>query len=217
MKWFFLFLFPFSLFASLNSNNDFQIWNVDSMHMKLTRSTQFNGAAEFRYGNNRKKLYYKHYQGGISFCRSPHTLLQGAYRHVFHRLHGKWEKEPHPFVELTFQTASRRGLYLGNRNRIAYRFLNDALGGHNRWLYRNRSEFIPPIRLSKRSIAPFVSYELFWQETRGIDQQRIEGGFKIPYHQRTQLKLSYVLRFLKDSQKDWIHQNVIWIHFSLHF
>lgn len=210
-------LFPFSLFGKLNGNNDFQIWNTDAMHLRLSQSVHLKIESEFWYGDDRKKLYYKHYQGGLILTRSPHVTLQSAYRQSYHRINNKWEKEPRPFIEMTLQTGSRQGLYIGNRNRLSYRILNQAQGGHNRWLYRNRTEFIPPIRLSKHHIAPLLAYELFWQEMRGIDQQRIEGGFKIPYHQKTQLKLSYVFRLLKNSEKQWIHQNILWIHFSLHF
>ncbi|MCP5506090.1 MAG: DUF2490 domain-containing protein [Chlamydiales bacterium] len=217
MKWLLFLLFPFSLFAKLNGNHDFQVWNTDSIHIRVSRKMQLKGETEFWYGDDRKKLFYKHYQGGILYHHSPYTTMQLAYRQAYNRVNHKWQREPHPFGEITFQVGNRRGLYLGNRNRLEYRILNRAQGGHNRWRYRNRSELIPPLRFSRRNIAPFFAYEWFWQEAHGVDQQRVEGGFKIPYHQRTELKLSYVLRLLKNAKKDWIHQNVLWIHFSLHF
>ena len=173
MKWCFLLLLPLSLFAKLSGNRDFQIWNTDALRIRISKNLTLTGEGEFRYGDNRRTLYYKHYQGGLLFNRSPHTLLYLAHREIFSRVNNKWEREHTPFVDLTFQVGSARGLYLGNRNRIEYRILSEALGGNNRWVYRNRTEYIPPIRLSWKNIAPFFAYELFWQETRGLDQHRL--------------------------------------------
>lgn len=217
MKWLLLLLLPCALFARLNSNGDFQIWNSDGLNIPLSKKIHFSGNAEFRYGDDRKKLYYKHYQGGFRLYRSSHVLFYFAYRHIYHRVRGKWIAEYDPLFDLTFQAGNRRGLFLSNRNRIQYRILGEKLGGKNRWLYRNRSEYVLPYRLTKRNIAPFLAYEFFWQEARGIDQNRLEVGLKIPYHQRTQLNLSYMMRFHKDHQKKWIQHNIVRVDFSLHF
>lgn len=207
MKWLLFLLFPFSLFA------DFQIWNVDGLNISLSRNFHLTGETEFRYGQHKTQLHYKRYQGGLLFFRSPHTLFHLGYRQVYHRLNKKWEREYSPLFDLTFQVANRRGLHISDRNRLQYRIFSHF---PNRWLYRNRLEFVLPFRLFK-TYAPFLADELFWQEARGINENRLEGGLKIPYRQRTQLKLSYVYRLLKNAQKDWTHQNVLWIHFSLHF
>lgn len=218
MKWFLLLLIPCTLFAKLNSNGDFQVWNSDGMNIPLSKKVYLSGNAEFRYGNHRKKLYYKHYQGGFRLYRSSYTHFYFAYRHIYHRVRGKWIAEYDPLFDLTFQAGNRRGLFLSNRNRIQYRILGEKLGGKNRWLYRNRTEFTPPYRLSRYQIAPYFADEFFWEEGRGIDQNRLEAGLKIPYyHQRTHLNLSYLWRLLKNPQKKWLHQNVIRVDFSLHF
>lgn len=211
------FLFPFALFASLNGNGDFQIWNTDSINLPISRKAHLTGSAEFRYGDNRSKLYYKHYQGGFLFIRSPHTNFHFGYRHIYNRVQNKWVAEYDLLFDLTFQVATRRGLLLSNRNRIQYRILSEKQGGHNLWLYRNRLEFIPPYRVTRRQIALFFANEFFWQERNGISQNRLQAGLKIPYHQRTHLNLSYMLRSLKNSQKKWVHHNILCLHFSLHF
>lgn len=207
MKWLFLVLFPISLFAKV------QVWNTDGLHLRLSRNVYFTGETEFRYGQHKTQLYYKHYQGGLLLFRSPHTLFQLGYRQVYHRFNKNWEKEYSPLFDIFFQVANRRGLHISDRNRLQYRIFSHF---PNRWLYRNRLEFVPPFRLF-RSYAPFLAYELFWQEASGINENRLEAGFKIPYHKRTQLNLIYMYRTVKDFEKKWSHQNVIWIYFSLHF
>lgn len=217
MKRLLFLLFPTLLLAGLNDDHDFQVWNTDSINMRTSKKTTFHGQTEFRYGRDGSKLYYKHYQGGLIYIYSQHTVMEFAYRHVFLRREGKWGKIYNPLYDLTFQTQSRRGFYLGMRNRFQYLIFNSHLGGKHKWLYRNRVEIIPALRFSRRGIAPFIADEFFWLESRGISENRLEGGFKIPYHQRTQLNLSYVYRTLKDHQKKWLQQNVLWLHFSLHF
>jgi hypothetical protein len=207
MKWLSFFLFPVSLFAS------FQVWNTDNLSIRFARKFYLTGETEFRYGERKTKLYYKHYQGGILYTYSPYTLFHIGYRQIYQRINQKWQKEYEPLFDLTFQIASRHGLHISDRSRLEYQISNQS---PNRWLYRNRFEIVFPFRLF-RNFTPFLADEFFWLETRGINENRLEGGFKIPYHQKTQLNLSYICRLLKNPQKDWTHQNVFRIHFFLYF
>lgn len=218
MKWFlFLLIIPSALCAKLPHYKNFQIWNSDEVNIPLSRNIYLSGNGEFRYGNDQIKLYYKHYQLGIRLYRSRHTHFYFGYRHIYHRMKKKWVVEYTPLVDLTFQGGNQRGLLLSNRNRIEYRILEKRLGGKNRWLYRNRTEFTPPYRLSKYQIAPYLADEFFWQEGRGIDQNRLEGGLKIPYHQRAHLNISYIWRHLKNPAKQWFHQSILRVDFVLRF
>ncbi|MDJ0652433.1 MAG: DUF2490 domain-containing protein [Simkaniaceae bacterium] len=217
MKRFLLLLIPFSLFAKPNGNRDFEVWNCDRITIPLSKKVHFSGNAEFRYGNHRKKLYYKQYQGGFHFYDSAHTHFHLAYRRVYNRVQEKWIAEHDPLIDLTVQVRNRSAFFLSNRQRVQYRILGEKLGGKNRWLYRNRTEFTPSYRLYKHPIIPFLADEFFWQEGRGIDQNRLEAGLKIPYHQRTHLNLSYIWRLLKDPQNNWLYQNVMRVDFTLHF
>ena len=216
MKWVFLF-FPCLLFGALNDNGDFQVWNTDSINVRMGKRAFVKGQTEFRYGRDGSKLYYKHYQGGMMFILSPQVLFETAYRHIFLRYDHNWNKIYSPLMDLTFQVQSRRGLYIGDRNRIQYLIFDKRLGGKKRWLYRNRFEFVPALRVTQRKIAPYFANEFFWQEAMGISENRLELGLKIPYHQRTQLNLAYMSRNFKNLRKKWVHHNVTWVHFSLHF
>jgi hypothetical protein len=214
MKFFFLFLlFPLSLFAHLNGSGDFQIWNTDTINIRSSKRMILTGQTEFRYGRDGSKLYYKHYQGEITFIRSPHTLITPGYRQVYHRRHGDWVKEYQPRCAITFQVQTKSKWLISDRNLILYRIQE----GHNRWVYRNRLEFLTPIRITRKGMGPFFSNEFFWAETQGINQNRLIFGLRIPYHQRTQLDLYYMLRSLKNHNKDWIQQNILGLHFALFF
>ncbi|MBF5059758.1 DUF2490 domain-containing protein [Candidatus Neptunochlamydia vexilliferae] len=211
-------LLPLSLFGGLLSKGDFQVWNTDAVNIRVSRKMTLTGETQFRYGDGGKNIFYKHYQGGLLFFRSPHINFQTAYRQVYRRIDNKWEKEYNPFIDLTFQASSRRGWFISDRNRVVYRVRGGKLfDKQNLWLYRNRLFILPGLRLGKASMAPFFAYEFFWQESRGIDQNRLQWGLSIPYRKKTMLNLSYMLRYLKNRKKKWINQNVLWIDFSLHF
>lgn len=215
-KYIFL-IFPILLFGGLNESGDFQVWNANSIDIKVGKKTNLTMESQFRYGRGGNKLYYKHYQGGLHFIRSPFIQILTAYRQIYHRRNGKWVVEYTPFIDLSLCAKTRGGWIIGDRNRIQYRILGKHFESHNRWVYRNRLEIIPSLRLGQSRIAPFLADEIFWEETRGISQNRLELGFHIPYRQKTQLDLSYIYRSLKNAKKAWIYHNVLRIQFSLHF
>jgi hypothetical protein len=217
MKWYYLLLLPIFAFGGLNEDGDFQIWNKDTLNIRAGKKTLLKGDTEFRYGRNRNKLYYKHYEGTVVFIRSPFTLIETGYRQIFFKVDGKWQKIYSPLFDLTLQTQTKARWVFKNRNRFQYLISKRVFNGKNRWLYSNKLEVISSMRLTHRKVAPFISNEFFWQETKGISENRFEVGFLIPYHQKTQLNLSYLSRNLKDQSKKWIHHNIIKVHFSLHF
>lgn len=214
MKWLFFFLFPLTLFASLDGPGDFQIWNTDTVNIHVSRRTLLQGQTEFRYGRDSSKLYYKHYQGLLVFIRSPNVLVAPGYRQTYFRTSKKWLEEYNPMLDLILQAKTKSRWFISNRARTVYRIFEE---GHDRWLYRNRLEILSPWRISRYGMAPFFSEEFFWEESRGINQNRLIFGLRIPYHERTQLDLYYVYRTFKNAHKDWINQNILGIHFSLHF
>lgn len=211
-----LIFLPLVLFGGLNDDGDFQVWNTDTLNIRLSKKAAFVGQTEFRYGNDGHKLYYKHYQGGLRFIHSPFLHFMVAYRQIYLRTDDKWGKISSPFADMTLQGRSRIGWMFSDRNRIQYLIPSGRAGKKNRWLYRNRLEVTLPVR-TRSGITPFVADEFFWLEARGINENRLEGGLRIPYRQKTQLDLLYVSRNLKNASKKWIHHNVFWLHFSLHF
>lgn len=210
-------LFPLTLFGYLNGSGDFQIWNSNRVDYRISRRVMLTGETEFRYGRNGSKLYYKHYQGGIHWTLSPLMTSQIAYRETFIRSNKKWGKERNPLFDLTLQARSKTGWAISDRNRVQYRIRSKRLGGKKSWVYRNRLEITLPARFTRYRMAPFITDEIFWEESRGISQNRLEGGVFIPYHQRAVLRLAYIYRLLKNKNSDYVNHNVLWAQFSLHF
>ncbi len=211
--WLFSLLFlPLCLFAKNR-----EVWNTDTLYIHLTKRILFRGQTEFRYGKEHAKLYYKHFQGSLILIRSQHTLIAPGYRQAYHRVGGGWAREYYPFIDLTFQTSSKANWFILNRSRLVYRIQDEKLGGHNLWLYRNLLECITPLRLTSHGIAPYLSNEIFWEESHGIDENRLILGIRMPYRRRTQLDLYYLLRLQFHKRRERSHENILAVHFSLHF
>ena len=217
MKKILFFLLPLPLFAHFYSKGDFQVWNTDTLNAHFSQNILFVGETEFRYGSKGHKIFYKHYQAGLSFTRSPYFLITPIYRMACHRTNKKWKTLHEPILDITMQINHQSGWLISNRNRIQYGMYTKKEPSPQRWLYRNRLEILTPIRLMSKGIAPFISNEIFWRKAQGLDQNRLIVGLRIPYHTRTQLDLYYMKCSFKLPPKKWTHQNVLGLHFSLHF
>lgn len=212
---FLLLLLPFSLWAKLNDNGDFQVWNTDTLQFPIGKKTHFLGQTEFHYGRGGSKLYYKHYQAGFRYFCSPIMSMDLAYRQISTLFNKKWANTYSPLFNILIQGQTPRGWTIGNRNQVQYLIYQKRWHRHNRWLYRNRTEIVLPVRIGRSKTAPFIADEFFWEETRGISQNRLGIGLKLPYHQRTVLDLSYMLQSVKNAEKKWDQHHVIWAYFSI--
>jgi len=211
-KFFFLlFLFSTQLFFA----NNFEVWNRESLQLPMGGRLNLTGASEFRY--RKKELYFKYYEGGVAWNCSPSMQLHTAYRHSYHKISGKWAVESNPIFDLTFKGGRGSSWSISDRNRVQYRIMGKSLGGKNLWLYRNRLELSFPQKARKRGAIPFIADEFFWQQSSGINQNRLEVGLHIPYRQKTRLDLYYMKQHLKNPQKVWSNRNVLWVSFALIF
>lgn len=211
----FLLFFPFYLFGTLNGNGDFQVWNTESTQIPLSPRTSFLGEVQFRYGDNGKKLYNKHVEGLLYFSAGSRIMMGPGYRQISHRINHKWVKEHDPIFDIVFTLLKTQSWTVTDRNRFQYRILPKELGSKSRLLYRNRLTFTTPYQTGRYFFNPYISDEIFWQEGRGLFENRARFGCYIPYRQRVFLDLNYIYRSLKNLQGVWLKQNILGVH--LHF
>ncbi|WP_194848073.1 DUF2490 domain-containing protein [Candidatus Neptunochlamydia vexilliferae] len=217
VKFFILTFLPCLLFGAINSPGDFQVWNSDKISIEVANNIYLSGEAEFRFGNDAKSLYYKHFQTGFTFIRSKHVVVQTIYRQTYLRINKKWRVQYNPYVDLILKTKLPKGWIISDRNRIFARFLGKTFPKHLLWIYRNRVEVIPPLRFGPNDASFYIANEIFWQQTRSLDQNRAEAGFHIPFREKINFHLSYMLRSLKRLDNHWVHHNVVRIRFNLKF
>jgi len=201
MKKLFLLLFlPLTLFAAVNSNGDRQIWNRDGLTIRLSPKSAFYGELEFRYGDDASKLYYKHVHTQLDWSFNPWITLSPGVRRVWYLVDNKWKHETDPLVilNLTFLKSSR--FVIDDRNWVQFRNLPSSLGGKTRTLYRNRFRLLFPLgRLS-----PYVFDELFYQETRGVFENRATIGTFLRRTERAFFDFFFTYRSLKRQNDLWV-------------
>jgi hypothetical protein len=201
-----LFFLPLTLFSQVNGDGDFQIWNVDGMTLRLSPKSNFYGDVELRYGDHATKLYYKHIHFELNWHLNRFITLAPGFRFVYLRMNDKWERENDPLLKLTLALCNSPKLMITNRSWVQYRNLPKPLGGTHRFLYRNRLQcLLPP---TQKHLRPYLSEEVFWQESRGVFENRITAGLLIPRHQRAFFDFSYTYRSLKNHENPWVHNNV---------
>lgn len=216
-KWWLPFFLPLSLFAEANDKGDFQIWNTDAMTIRLSPKTSFYGDIQFRYADDASKLHYKHIHLELNYSPNRYITLAPGYRMTWHRSHKKWLKENDPLLILTLFLLQSRHIVISNRNWVQYRNIPDELGGNNRFLYRNRSQILFPWQMGRLKLNPYVSDEIFWQEARGVFQNRAIIGFLIPRNQRAYFDLYYMYRSIKNLSDKWVYHNVLGLSAYFYF
>ena len=219
MKWALMGCVCAFLFSSLSAKRNIEVWNSEGIYLPFSSKIGGFGNFECRSKKTRKTIYYRHYQGGIYFIVSPYTFFYLAYRHVLHHQENKWVLERTPLIDWTVQMSPFQAFYLSYRNRVQYPFLNQKKGKKERWLYRGRLEWAPPSLFARQSLFPYFATEFFWKQGKGIEQNRIEGGLKMPYHERACLTLSYLHCASSPfaNEKKWVQTSIIRFDFSLRF
>lgn len=82
-------------------------------------------------------------------------------------------------------------------------------GDDDVWRHRNKSLVAPEPPLSSTKILPYVAEEIFIRfGDEDFNQQRLQGGFFIPVHEKVRLNLFYCWK-LDEEDNDWHDTNVL--------
>lgn len=210
-------LFPFFLWSQIDRDGDFQIWNWDFVSKQITPEWSLLSYLEFRWGDNASKLYRTSLLLEAIYQPCPWLGLAPGYRQVWLRVplnSDHWRPEYTPLADIYF-FLTPSDWEITNRNRIEYRILeNDPI----RWVYRNRIRIVPPWNFTSLEITPFIENEIFIRESRGLNEDRLSGGFLMNLYENLSGSLFYMARFQKQRDpSQWIHQNVLNISLFLAF
>lgn len=211
MKKFWIFLLSWAgLYAQIDSNGDFQIWNREVIRQHFDSRWSWYLMSECRFGDNASKLFYTFLQVQGIYKPASWVAIAAGYRQGIRRFPftgNQWKFEYSPLVDVTF-VAKTHGWEFVNRNRCQYIiFQSDP----SHWQYRNRFRIITPWSFSKFRITPFVDNEWFFMERHGYNQDRLCGGLMMLLRGNLSGQLYYMARFLKEDlpKTHWVHQNVL--------
>jgi len=204
MRW--LFFLPVLAFAQINQNGDFQVWARSFNEVELNDTFGVQVWGEMRWGDNGSKLYFNYLQGQMVYRPAWWMFVAPGYRQVVRRLptnSNHWAFQYVLLVDVAFVVWKYNGWEVRDRNRVEYIIVQTE---NNPWQYRNRLRLLAP-ELGGWCI-PYVENEIFWRQTRGINQDRVSGGMIVQFSEHVGSEVSYILRFQKRAE-DWVHQNVL--------
>jgi hypothetical protein len=205
MKWL-LWLFPVLAFAGINDNGDFQVWARSFNEVELDDHWGVQVWGEMRWGDNGSKLYFNYLQGQIVYRPAWWMFVAPGYRQTLRRLplnSNHWVFEYVPIVDVAFVLLRKNGWEVRDRSRVEYILVQTQ---NNPWQYRNRLRVLAPEMWGW--CTPYVEDEVFWRQTRGVDQNRTSAGFVVQFSEHVGSEMSYILRFQKRAE-GWVHQNVL--------
>ncbi|MBI3211678.1 MAG: DUF2490 domain-containing protein, partial [Simkania negevensis] len=136
-------LSPLLAFATLNGNNDFQVWNKDILSIRLMEDGDFYGEFECRFGDHATKLYYKHVHLQFLYTYNSFFTIGPGYRWIYSLVKGQFALTTSPLLDLIF-SASRNEWRFSSRSRIQLLHPSDRAGGNRHWLYRQKFSFFTP-------------------------------------------------------------------------
>ena len=95
-------ILPIKCFCELNGNNDFQVWNYNTLNVKIKNDKIFQLTVHFKWGDNASKLYNKHLELLLIYHLGKYIHLAPGYRQVW-TLDRKdqWKKAFTPMADLT--------------------------------------------------------------------------------------------------------------------
>lgn len=202
----FLFFLPLILKAEVNQNHDFQLWLSQRWRFPIIGEYDGEIAIEERIGNDAKELFFYYVQGQFFIPLNKYFVLGPAYRQSFTNLNEDhlWRPIYHPFIDLFFEI-TKKGFKLQERSRINYLMPEFAPSA---WEWREFVQIETPWHIGKAII--YVSNEFFVRERMGLNQNRLISGLLLPFNQRVQANLYYLLRF-QLHEDGWRHHNILGI------
>lgn len=201
--------FPIYLISDVNDRGDFQVWNQNALKIHLSQKAFLYGDVEFRYGDDASKLFYKHLHTTINWAINPHVTLSPGMRFIWNRRNKKWIKTTDPLFALTLFLLRSHQVVISNRHWVQLRHFPKDLGDKKRLLYRSQLKLFFPSQIGRFRVSPYLSNEIFWQEARGVFQNRAIFGLVMPRNQRAYFNLFYQYRNLKNLKNQWTYQHVL--------
>jgi hypothetical protein len=187
-------------------NGDFQIWNIDSQNIEVTKNVKLSMEQEFRFGENASEFYYQHYEWGALFGFDKMLDIAFCYRLVLDKYKHKWREEDQPNVNATLKLDIWK-FKIDDRNRIEYRhyrFKEDSAR------YRNKFGVKLPLEFLKIKVSPYVSDEIFIaSDSTGFNENRLSSGVEFELTKYAKADICYMFKSNRIIYDKWNSANVL--------
>jgi len=191
-----------------SDNKDFQYWNVTDVSVGINKDWKFTFQEELRFGESGKRLYYQHYEPGLTYSGLAKWIDLGFnYRQVFERnSKGKWKREDQPNLNITLK-GKLFGLDVSDRSRIEYRVLEDR---KDVWRYRNKVTVKLPFELTELKLQPYIADEIFIPlNDDNVNKNRFYAGVSLKLTKNLKGEVYYLWESSRASSGNWTDINVL--------
>jgi hypothetical protein len=200
------------LCASVNQNNDFQLWVTEEVNKQFSSVATVRISNEWRFGDDASKLYYFDVQGVATFRLNDWSDFAPGYKQIWTLRESEWFLNYEPLIN--YSVRLKKGVFEWElRNRISYLFREQQ---KDVWLYRGRLRWVTNWVVGETNLKPYFSNEVFIQEQDAFFQDRIILGLVFPITNMFDADFYGMIRFLKNQDR-WTHQNIFGTWFNFRF
>ncbi len=194
------------------AKDDWEYWPAINMGKDLNEKINLGISLQSRFKNDMNKVYYGGAQLASAFKLNECFSLTPSYCFIKYDSKGHFEEEHRYILDAGFSWKTEK-MQLGQRSRFEYRNLPASDG----WRYRCRFKAGFPLKLYTRSLKPYFSEEIFYDERKNeFNQNRFSLGTVLKINERVSLDFYYLLRSDKKGN-DWSNRNALGTSINLKF
>ena len=183
---------------------NFQHWNSEGVHIKLSTDWAFEIREEFRLEDNGGSLYQYFTETGLIYLFREYLDFSMNYRHIKNKKDEDWMTEYRPHINGTIKI-KWHDFIVGDRNRIEFRKFEN---GNHSWQWRNKLSIQLPFGWTRLKIQPYVSNEVFIDfDKNEFNQNRLYFGSKLTFFKHLRGDLFYMCQSIKST--GWKDNHII--------
>jgi len=194
------------------AKDDWEYWPAINVKKALNEKMDLKVSFAGRFKDDMDKFYFGGAQLGSAFKVNEYFSVTPSYFFIKYEDSGHFEEEHRYMLDAAFSWKMKK-MKLSHRSRFEYRDL-PAL---DRWRYRARLKAGLPVKVHNRSLTPYVSEEIFYDERKGeFNQNRFSLGSVIKINKAVSVDVYYLLRSDKKGE-DWSERNALGTSLNLSF
>lgn len=172
--------FPVIGRSSVNADGDWQFWTHEGATFKISDHISASGDAVFRFGDDMSKLWYQHYDIGVTFKVTDWLSIKPAYRLKLvdvDKIPGdRWQSIDDPSINFLFSHKIGK-VQMKNNCRFSYWIFDDTFNRKDLLYYRNIFKVVGPWSWTSAQIKPYVQEDFFFNcNIHELDTSRLSVG-----------------------------------------
>lgn len=203
--------------ATVNQDNDWQIWNSYSIDKKLTDKLTAELSTEARFGADSSRLYHQYTQLTFDYRMSDHVVVTPGIRESYDLITSSSTRDEwghsHQLMFAVTWNWEICGIKFTDRNRLHFVHPSANQNSKNHTVYRNKIKAVMPCSWTSLNITPYVSDELFFKESEGYHKNRARFGLKADLKENLHMNFFFQWQTTQNPGS-WKNLNAVGLDFS---